>query len=240
LATLGAGPPAGERELTMSGAPIKKGDRTAVVFDVDENDEREILEQIRNARGSTEAVIVALHSHEPANASDEPAAFIQQFARRAIDVGATLVVGDGPHRLRGIEIYKGGAILYSLGNLIYQVEGLDFRAANMYDAGADLYQAAIGAAGEAASRTTPPDDPEWWRGAVAVATVEDGRVTTLRLIPVDLGSDKSLGQKGIPRTPTNDVAAAILSRISTLSARFGTAVQIEAGVGLVRGDSPKP
>lgn len=39
-----------------------------------------------------------------------------RFARAAIDAGADLVVGHGPHVLRGMEWYKGRLIAYSLGN----------------------------------------------------------------------------------------------------------------------------
>ena len=41
-----------------------------------------------------------------------------------IDAGADLFVGHGPHVLRGIEIYKGAPILYSLGDFIFQNETL--------------------------------------------------------------------------------------------------------------------
>jgi hypothetical protein len=38
------------------------------------------------------------------------------FAHQAIDLGADLVIGHGPHVLRGMECYKGKLIAYSLGN----------------------------------------------------------------------------------------------------------------------------
>lgn len=38
------------------------------------------------------------------------------FSRTVIDAGADLVLGHGPHVLRGIEVYKGRLIAYSLGN----------------------------------------------------------------------------------------------------------------------------
>ena len=41
----------------------------------------------------------------------------RHFARVAIDAGADLVLGSGPHVLRGLELYKGRLIAYSLGNL---------------------------------------------------------------------------------------------------------------------------
>jgi len=38
------------------------------------------------------------------------------FAHQAIDFGADLVIGHGPHVLRGMECYRGKLIAYSLGN----------------------------------------------------------------------------------------------------------------------------
>lgn len=44
---------------------------------------------------------------------------LRMFARRAIDEGADLVLGSGPHVLRGMEIYKQRLIAYSLGNFAF-------------------------------------------------------------------------------------------------------------------------
>jgi poly-gamma-glutamate capsule biosynthesis protein CapA/YwtB (metallophosphatase superfamily) len=38
------------------------------------------------------------------------------FARAVIDAGADLVIGHGPHVMRGLEFYQGRLIAYSLGN----------------------------------------------------------------------------------------------------------------------------
>jgi len=42
----------------------------------------------------------------------------REFAHTVIDAGADLVLGHGPHVLRAIEVYKGRAIAYSLGNFV--------------------------------------------------------------------------------------------------------------------------
>ncbi|MFF7354601.1 CapA family protein [Streptomyces filipinensis] len=48
-----------------------------------------------------------------------------RFSRAVIDAGADLVVGSGPHVMRGMEFYKGRLIAYSLGNFTgYKVLGL--------------------------------------------------------------------------------------------------------------------
>ncbi len=44
--------------------------------------------------------------------------FLETFSRRCVDAGADAVIGHGPHELRGIEIYHGAPIFYSLGNFL--------------------------------------------------------------------------------------------------------------------------
>ena len=41
---------------------------------------------------------------------------LRRFARAVVDAGADLVLGHGPHVVRGMEVYKGRLIAYSLGN----------------------------------------------------------------------------------------------------------------------------
>jgi hypothetical protein len=50
----------------------------------------------------------------------------EAFAHMAVDAGADLVLGSGPHVLRGMEVYRGRLIAYSLGNFAgYHNFGLD-------------------------------------------------------------------------------------------------------------------
>lgn len=46
----------------------------------------------------------------------EPRGDVAMFARRMVDAGADLVLGHGPHVVRGIERYRERLIAYSLGN----------------------------------------------------------------------------------------------------------------------------
>jgi poly-gamma-glutamate synthesis protein (capsule biosynthesis protein) len=207
-------------------------ERTSVQFAVNEEDQRDVLESITRLRATADVVIVSLHAHEPSNASDAPAPFVEQFARAAIDAGASIVFGHGPHRLRGIEMYKNGAIVFGLGNFLYRAERLDFRAANMFDAGADLFQAAIGAPGGSLPiRATPPDEPAWWESVLAIATLEAGRVTGLQVIPLDLGADKSIQSRGIPRVALGSAAERIRGRVADLSLKRGTALAFDPESG---------
>ena len=72
-------------------------------------------------------VIVSFHggaegvdvTHVPFAAEEyygEPRGDVVFFARGAVDAGADLVIGHGPHVVRGMERYKDRLIAYSLGN----------------------------------------------------------------------------------------------------------------------------
>jgi len=55
----------------------------------------------------------------------EPRGDLRRFTRAVVDSGADLVIGHGPHVLRGMEMYKGRLIAYSLGNFAgYEVFSL--------------------------------------------------------------------------------------------------------------------
>ena len=221
VTSLHAGPPPGDREFTMFGRRIRKGDETRVEFTLTTSDAQPVLEAIRAARRQAEFVIVSLHSHEPVNESEAPADFVRDFAHAAVDAGAQLVVGHGPHRLRGAEIYKGAPVFYSLGNFLYDTAGLDFRAADQFDAGSNLYTAALGASAAAGSPFAQLDRDWWWQGALVMATEDRGTLTGVRVYPVTLKTSDE-AKKGVPQLAAGAEAGTILRQFSEFSRRFGS------------------
>jgi poly-gamma-glutamate capsule biosynthesis protein CapA/YwtB (metallophosphatase superfamily) len=82
---------------------------------------------VREADKKADLVVVSFHGgSEGANAErvpratemlgDEKRGNLPLFARTVIDAGADLVLGHGPHVLRGMEIYKDRLVVYSMGN----------------------------------------------------------------------------------------------------------------------------
>src|SRR5271165_6747595 len=49
----------------------------------------------------------------------EPLAYMTEIAHAAIEAGADLVIGHGPHYLLPVEIYRGRPVCYGLGNLSF-------------------------------------------------------------------------------------------------------------------------
>jgi len=219
---LHAGPPPGDRELTMFGRRITKGEQTRVEFTLRASDEQQVLAVIRAAHQQAELVIVSIHSHEPSNDSEEPADFLRQFAHDAVDAGARLIVGQGPHRLRGMEMYKGVPIFYSLGNFVYQTDGLDFRGADEFDAGKNLYTSALGASADAAPSFGQLDRDWWWQSVLVVATSEGGALSGVKAYPISLRATGQPAPQGLPQLATGPDADTILRQFSALSKRLGT------------------
>src|SRR5437773_7214251 len=90
-----------------------------------------------------------------------------------------------------------------------KIAGLDFRAADVYDAGTDLFRMALGALGDRERPPgSPPDAPAWWQGAVAIVTIDAGRVAGIAMHPVDLGVGIPLQKRGTPRLAGPDVGSA--------------------------------
>ncbi|MBT0651938.1 CapA family protein [Geomobilimonas luticola] len=74
-------------------------------------------DDIAKARQTADYVIVSFHWGT--EGAERPHSRQVAAARRAIDAGADVVLGHHPHVLQGIERYKDGVILYSLGNFAF-------------------------------------------------------------------------------------------------------------------------
>ena len=55
---------------------------------------------------------------------------------------------------------------------------------------------------------------------------DHGRLAELRLYPVDLGYGRKLSESGIPRLASAEKGLQILQRLQTISAQYGTVIQI--------------
>lgn len=72
---------------------------------------------IRNAAAKADALVVSFHwGEEYVTEHNERQ---EMLAHKAIDAGATLVIGHHPHVIQDTEAYKDGYIAYSLGNFIF-------------------------------------------------------------------------------------------------------------------------
>ncbi|MFN8556756.1 MAG: CapA family protein [Dehalococcoidia bacterium] len=197
------------------------------------------LQWVSDARRMADWVIVTVHNHEGGANADEPSDHIRQFARAVLDAGADVFTGHGPHQDRGIEIYNGKPILYSLGDFMLQNDSvLLMPHDNMrrYGLGweatpADFYDA------RSANRTRgQATEPIRWQSTMAVLTYQGRQLTEVELRPVDLGFSNGRTQQGRPVLATGAVADEILSRMQTFSKPFSTPIAIQGDKAFIRMD----
>ena len=203
-----------------------------VVYDMNDIDLDRILRNIRNARQLGDFVIAAAHIHqsrsivETQHLSTRPPAFYEELARKAIDAGADAFVGTGVQTLRGIEIYDGKPIFYGLGEFFREAQWELEVALGNADANSSrrMQQFARNFGGSTQSLES----------LVAISHYDDGELTEVRLYPTELGIDGPDSRLGIPRMADLRHAQQILERVERLSDEWGTEIDIEGSVGIIR------
>ncbi|WP_213290718.1 CapA family protein [Bradyrhizobium sp. sGM-13] len=231
--------------VVVAGTTYKVGDKAAYSYEASPRDVAGILRNVRQGKQFADFCIVTNHGHEPGNWSQEPPDYERSFAHRLIDAGADAYICHGPHQLRGIEIYKGRPIFYSLGNFIMDdlrtPVGADMFAAYGKDPRIDT-DAEVTAEEMGRGYETDPgfSDPVFYESIVTVSRFEQNRLAELRLYPIELGHSKRLANRGVPRLADAQQAKEILERLQKLSERFGTQVFVDNGVGVIRVGSSLP
>ncbi|MGW4336013.1 CapA family protein [Rhodococcus koreensis] len=219
------GPPAGG--FALEGIHFAPAQTSRIDFTVLQRDADALVAAVDEAQRQADLVLVALHCHEGAGGTwntDTPADFLRPLAHSLIDAGAHAILGSGPHMLRGIELYRGKPICYSLGNFIFTLETLDALPIEVYEqAGlpkdstvADFYDRITGYATR----------KEFWETIVPRFQFEDGELVASELVPVTLGYGQSRAQRGCPVIASEKDGRDILERLTTLSSDLGTSIEI--------------
>ncbi len=238
---LGMDAPAGSNSLTFRGERFEAAARPGVVTEPDPEDLEEIASVVRNAARLADYTIVSIHCHESGKDNSTPPAFLMAFARRMIDEGADVFVGHGPHVLRGIEIYKGKPIFYSLGDFIFENETLqrypyeNYKTAGL---GEDKGLSDFNDARSKNDTTGFPANPKIWQSVVAMPVFSGERLTELKLHPISLGFGKPSYVRGRPMLADEELSRRIIGDLKSLSEAFGTEVDYVDGIGVVRLPEP--
>jgi poly-gamma-glutamate synthesis protein (capsule biosynthesis protein) len=230
-------PPAAGDVLTFVGRRFMAGASPGVRTEPNANDLREIAAVVKSAATLADYVVVSIHAHESGRAGiTEPAMFLPTFARAMIDAGADAFVGHGPHVLRGIEIYKGRPIFYSLGDFIFQNETLLRYPTDNYEEqrlGPDAQPNDYLNRRYDFDKAGFPADRLIWESVVAVPRFEGERLAELALHPIGLGFGQPRQVRGRPMLADPALAQKILDDVARLSAPFGTRLAVRDGVGYV-------
>lgn len=224
-----------DERLTLFGQQFRRGDTFAVHTQVAKLDAEANLKALAEARRQCDWLIFSFHSHEFGDGgrhtaeSDvgltEPGRFAVEFARAAIDAGADVVAGHGPHLTLGVEIHRGRPILYSLGNFVFQndtVEQFPAESYRRFGLGHEATPADFLDARTDKDTRGFPAEAEFWEACLATVEFEHGKLRALGLHPLDLGHGARRAGRGRPVLARGDKADRILARMAQLSRQHGT------------------
>ena len=174
------------------------------------SDVRAMEDAIAVAKRNADIVLVAYHFHWVSHSRayplpDQVPPNQRLVLMRAINAGADAIFGSGPHVLRGIEIYKGKPIFYSLGDFIYHYRTEEIPEIHW-------------------KRDQQQDVREEFDTVVARLTISDKKISRIQLIPV--ASEMTGARTGSPSLADGEDRDRILKSIIDLSARFGTRVEV--------------
>jgi poly-gamma-glutamate synthesis protein (capsule biosynthesis protein) len=235
---------AGAPHVQFLGGRFQSGNAFGVTTRCNEEDLESIGRWMRGAKKQADWLIFAMHCHESGRSEEwygqtsmEPPDFQIEFAHFTIDNGADAFVSHGTHYLRGIEVYKGKPIFYSLGNFIFQNETVQWVPHAAYEGfglGAGDTPGDWGWGRSDGGKHGHAGNPVFYRSAVPECRYEGGALREIRLHPVDLGFGRPIGQRGRPLMAEGEVAQEVLAWLQRVSAPYGTEIEIQGDKGVIR------
>lgn len=228
--------PLADGVAALGSLEFKLGDETKYVTHPHPEDMARVEKAIYEAQMMADYIIISVHSHEiSGDKKENPSDFLFEFAHKCIDAGAHAVIGHGPHLLRPVEIYKGQPIFYSLGDFVIHNECIPYAPEEMF--------AEKGMTSDSTMREFFCNrsknytrglmrDHRMLEAVIPYFEMEDGKLTSLELMPIELNFDKKVWQSGNPRFSDKH---GIIERLAEMSAPYGTEITIdERGFGIVK------
>ena len=223
-------------EITFEDEIYRLSRSQGLSYEMELYDHAALLKSIRDAKLQSDLVVFTIHAHQSPTGDDDdtpqPPDFLVRLFHDAVDAGADVIMGGGPHSLRGIEIYKGRPILYGLGAFFINgdVEMTQESALRVFP--------------DASGHAPPPEPPQrsvraggnpasWYDGVVAITEFDGGQAKRVLLYPLDLGNTYDRTRRGIPHLAAPADAQRILKNLEQDSAPFGTRIIPKDSVGII-------
>ncbi len=231
-------PAADATEVTFGDQIYRLAEKPGLHYAMELYDHADLLKSIKDAKAAADLVVFTIHAHESPTGMDddtpEPPDFLIKLFHDAVNAGADVILGGGPHSLRGVEIYKGRPIFYGQG--VFFIKG-EIKA---------LQETALKVFPDPATGKAPPPQPEersvrpggnpasWYDSMVAVTDFDNGKAKVVRLYPLDVGNTYDRSRRGNPQFADPVNAKRILANLQRDSAPFGTKIEIDGSVGVIR------
>jgi poly-gamma-glutamate synthesis protein (capsule biosynthesis protein) len=212
-------------------------------YEVETRDREELHGWVMAAETMDDWVLTSVRTHQGVGGrqtTSETPQFLQEVARDCIETGANVVICHGPHVLRGIELYEGCPIFYSLGNFIVQNETVtrlpaeSYRRYGIQDTTkvSEVFSERL--FDEAGQTKGDLNDERFWRTVIPSCSFSrSGEVERVELYPCTLQQEESRPQRGIPVLATGEIAQDILDELENLSQTFGTSLRREGDIAML-------
>lgn len=228
-------PPLSEDVAVLKDLRFRQGDETRYVTHPHPEDMARVEKAIYDAQMQADYILIAIHSHElSGDKKENPADFIVEFAHRCIDAGAHAVIGHGPHLLRPVEIYKNRPIFYSLGDFVIHNECIPYAPEEMFaqqKLTSDATMRELFYDRSAGYTRGLMRDRRMLESVIPYFEMENGELTHLELMPIELQFDCPVWRSGNPRFSNQH---GIIERLAELSAPYGTRISVDRrGYGIV-------
>jgi poly-gamma-glutamate capsule biosynthesis protein CapA/YwtB (metallophosphatase superfamily) len=227
-------------EINLNGTVYRAGSSPGVLWEMNVFDHAELMRSVKLAKENADFVIFTIHAHESPTGRDDDNPDTPQFLvdlfHDAVDAGADFIYGHGPHSLRGIEIYKGRPIFYGVGAFFLSgdLKEMQDNASEAYETPGRPRPQPPSATREVTANPGGVNPPVWYDGIVATTEYDGPTLKTIRIYPLDLGNTFDKTRRGIPHLADAQSAERILKKLQNASARFGTKIDIEGSVGVIR------
>ena len=214
----------------FDGVRFALGEKNEIRSAVNKEDMERIKQAIFDASLQADYILVSVHSHQNYSKIEEVPEFYADFCHQCIDAGASAVIGHGPHLLRPIEIYKERPIFYSLGDFILQLYSVALAPEDFYhkwDLTSDASVHELLAKRSANFTRGLMENPVMRESVVPYWEMEDGKLTKLELLPVELPLGGNHSVQGLPK-PVKEPA--FFERLKALSEPYGTKMELKDGI----------
>lgn len=213
--------------FTFGTVKFRVADKAGKFSRCNETDMQRTETAIREAKKTHDYIVCSIHSHQfPAREEYEVDYYVEEFAHRCIDAGADGVVGTGNHLLKGIEIYKGKPIFYCLGNFLFHPEYVTKISADVVEGfGFPLELSGEEVVRRRKARATAPMETSIpvYQSMLPFWTMEEGKLTSIRLLPIELGIDQPKGLRGFPSPAKPE---SIFDHLQMVCKPYGTTLKI--------------
>jgi len=228
-------PPVPEGITVLKDLKFFKGEKTHYHTSPNAEDMQRVKKAIYEAQMHADYILVSFHSHEVGGtAKEEVPPFIKEFAHECIDCGAHAVIGHGPHLMRPVEIYKGYPIFYSLGDFMLHNESVFKIPEDLYEKygmTSDSTMRELFCKRSANYTRGLMTDRRMFEAFIPYFEIENGKLTYLELMPIELDFEEPRYKNGNPHIKTD---SDILKKLQAMSEPYGTKIKIdECGVGIV-------